>query len=105
MVLDEETQARLRAKRESLEAGVKALDGKRLWYQERYLQFPGIAHITTDDWGARVSFESEHWPEPLNLSGRWDVLIVGSDHLGAQYCGWSLDSECPYPELGISTQH
>jgi len=105
MVLDEETQARLKAKRESLEAGVKALDGKRLWFQERYLQFPGIAHITTDDWGARVSFESEHWPEPLNLSGRWDVLIVGSDHLGAQYCGWSLDSECPYPELGINSDH
>ena len=104
MVLDDETQEELKAARAVKEARVVAFDGKQLWYDERQLQFPGVAHITTDDWGVRVRFESEHWPEPFTLSGRWDVIIVHTDGIGAQYSGWSLGKECVWPELGINTK-
>jgi hypothetical protein len=60
-------------------------------------QLKGIANITTDDWGVQVTFVSENH-RPISLSGRWDFIICYADHLGAQYCGWSLDLECPYPE-------
>jgi hypothetical protein len=103
MVLSDETQAILHTRREALEATVQALGGQEIWYQEQHLQFPGIAHITTDDWGVRVRFESEHWHDSLTLSGRWDIIYVSSGHLGAQYCGWILCINCPYPELGINT--
>ena len=72
-------------------------NGQEMWYQEKRLQFKGIAHITTDEWGVVVRFVSED-RAPLSLSGRWDFIIAYKNHLGAQYAGWSLDFECPYPE-------
>ena len=96
-----EERAKLREIRDRLESHVSSFNGREMWYQERHLQFKGIAHITTDEWGVRVRFESENF-RTLTLSGRWDFLLAYSDSLGAVYCGWRLSFECPYPELGTS---
>ena len=99
--LGAEVRARLSEIRERLEAHVASFDGREIWYQERMLQFQGTAHITTDEWGVRVRFESENF-RTLTLSGRWDILLAYSDSLGAVYCGWRLSFECPDPELGTN---
>lgn len=99
--LGAEVRARLSEIRERLEAHVASFDGREMWYQERMLQFQGTAHITTDEWGVRVRFESENF-RTLTLSGRWDVIVSNSNGLRAQYCDWSLCFECPWPELGVS---
>ena len=99
--LGEGERARLSGIRERLEAHVVSFDGREMWYQERMLQFQGTAHITTDEWGVRVRFESENF-RTLTLSGRWDVIVSYSNGLRAQYCDWSLCFECPWPELGVS---
>ena len=99
--LGAEVRARLSEIRERLEANVASFDGREMWYQERMLQFQGTAHITTDEWGVRVRFESENF-RTLTLSGRWDVIVSYSNGLRAQYCDWSLCFECPWPELGVS---
>ena len=99
--LGEETRAKLSEIRRRLEPHLATFDGREMWYQERMLQFQGIAHIETDQWGVRVRFESENF-RTLTLSGRWDVLITYADSIGAQYCGWTLSVECPWPELGTS---
>ena len=96
-----EERAKLREIRDRLEPHVSSFNGREMWFQERHLQFKGIAHITTDEWGVRVRFESENF-RTLTLSGRWDFLLAYSDSLGAVYCGWRLSFECPYPELGTS---
>ena len=99
--LGAEERARLSGIKERLEAHVASFDGREMWYQERMLQFQGTAHITTDEWGVRVRFESDNF-RTLSLSGRWDFLLAYSDSLGAVYCGWRLSLECLYPELGAS---
>jgi hypothetical protein len=99
--LGAEERARLSEIKEKLEAHVTSFDGREMWYQERMLQFQGTAHITTDEWGVRVRFESENF-RTLTLSGRWDVIVSYSNGLRAQYCDWSLCFECPWPELGVS---
>ncbi len=96
-----EERARLKEIKERLEDQVASFDGREMWYQERLLQFQGTAHITTDEWGVRVRFESENF-RTLTLSGRWDVIVSYSNGLRAQYCDWSLCFECPWPELGVS---
>jgi len=70
---------------------------KKVWFQERDMQWRGLAKISTDEWGVRVRFESENH-RTLFLSGRWDVMLASPNYLGAQYCGWSITSECLYPE-------
>ena len=99
--LGAEERARLSGIKESLETHVASFDGREMWYQERLLQFQGTAHITTDEWGVRVRFESENF-RTLTLSGRWDVIVSYSNGLSALYCDWSLCLECPWPELGVS---
>ena len=99
--LGAEERARLREIKERLEDQVSSFDGREMWYQERLLQFQGTAHITTDEWGVRVRFESENF-RTLTLSGRWDVIVSYSNGLSALYCDWSLCFECPWPELGVS---
>ena len=99
--LGAEERARLKEIKERLEDQVSSFDGREMWYQERLLQFQGTAHITTDEWGVRVRFESENF-RTLTLSGRWDVIVSYCNGLRAQYCDWSLCFECPWPELGIS---
>ena len=96
----EEERAKLREIRQGLESHVTSFDGREMW-SERHLQFKGIAHITTDEWGVRVRFESDSF-RTLTLSGRWDILLAYSDSLGAVYCGWRLSLECLDPELGTS---
>jgi hypothetical protein len=96
-----EERARLSGIKERLETHVASFDGREMWYQERMLQFQGTAHITTDEWGVRVRFESANF-RTLTLSGRWDVIVSYSNGLSAQYCDWSLCLECPWPELGVS---
>ena len=96
-----EERARLKEIKQELEDHVASFDGREMWYQERMLQFQGTAHITTDEWGVRVRFESENF-RTLTLSGRWDVIVSYSNGLRAQYCDWSLCFECPWPELGVS---
>ena len=99
--LGAEERARLSEIKQRLESHVTSFDGREMWYQERMLQFQGIAHITTDEWGVRVRFVSENF-RTLTLSGRWDVIVSYSNGLRAQYCDWSLCFECPWPELGVS---
>ena len=99
--LGAEERARLKEIKERLEDQVASFDGREMWYQERLLQFQGTAHITTDEWGVRVRFESENF-RTLTLSGRWDVIVSYSNGLSALYCDWSLCFECPWPELGVS---
>ena len=99
--LSEETRAKLSEIRQKLEPHVRSFNGREMWYLERQLQFEGVAHITTDEWGVRVRFESDSF-RTLTLSGRWDFLLAYSDSLGAVYCGWRLSLECLYPELGTS---
>ena len=94
-------RARLKEIKQELEDHVASFDGRKMWYQERMLQFQGTAHITTDEWGVRVRFESENF-RTLTLTGRWDVIVSYSNGLRAQYCDWSLCFECPWPELGVS---
>ena len=99
--LSDETRTKLREIRQKLETHVTSFNGKKMWYQERLLQFEGTAHITTDEWGVRIRFVSENF-RTLTLSGRWDFLLAYSDSLGAVYCGWKLSLECLYPELGTN---
>ena len=99
--LGAEERERLKKIKQELEDHVASFDGREMWYQERMLQFQGTAHITTDEWGVRVRFESENF-RTLTLSGRWDVIVSHSNGLRAQYCDWSLCFECPWPELGVS---
>ena len=99
--LGAEERARLSGIKERIGAQVESFDGREMWYQERMLQFQGTAHITTDEWGVRVRFESANF-RTLTLSGRWDVIVSYSNGLRAQYCDWSLCLECPWPELGVS---
>ena len=99
--LGAEERARLSEIKERLEVNVASFDGREMWYQERMLQFQGTAHITTDEWGVRVRFESDNF-RTLTVSGRWDVIVWYSNGLRAQYCDWSLCLECPWPELGVS---
>ena len=75
---------------------------KKVWFQERDMQWRGLAKISTDEWGVRVRFESENH-RTLFLSGRWDVILASPNYLGAQYCGWSITSECLYPEWESAT--
>ena len=97
--LSEETRTRLSEIRRGLEPHIATFDGREMWYQERRVQFQGVAHITTDNWGVRIRFESDNF-RTLTLSGRWDVILAYSDSLGAQYCGWTLSLECLNPEFG-----
>ena len=100
--LSEETISILTQKRHELESHIiDSFDGKVMWFQERRLQFKGVPHITTDEWGVTIRFESENF-RSLSLSGRWDVIISRSSGLGAHYAGWTLSLDCPYPELGVS---
>lgn len=100
--LSEETISILTQKRHELESHIiDSFDGKVMWFQERRLQFKGVPHITTDEWGVTIRFQSENF-RTLSLSGRWDVIISRSSGLGAHYAGWTLSLDCPYPELGVS---
>ena len=96
-----EERAKLREIRDRLEPHVRSFNGREMWFQERRLQFKGIAHITTDEWGVRVRFESENF-RTLTLSGRWDIIVAHANGMRAQYCDWTLCIECPWPELGVS---
>ena len=75
---------------------------KKVWFQERDMQWRGLAKISTDEWGVRVRFESENH-RTLFLSGRWDVILASPNYLGAQYCGWTITPECLYPEWESAT--
>ena len=98
MDLNKDQKRLLKEKRNKLELHIlSTFDGKEMWYQEKRLQFKGIANITTDEWGVCINFKCEN-KKTFHLSGRWDVIIAYTNHIGAQYCGWSLDFQCPYPE-------
>ena len=100
--LSEETISILTEKRHQLESHIiGTFNGNEMWFQERRLQFKGVPHITTDEWGVTIRFNSESF-RTLSLSGRWDVIISRSSGLGAHYAGWTLSFDCPYPELGVS---
>lgn len=84
--------------RKKMEATIlRSFHMKEVWFQEGRMQWRGVAKISTDEWGVRVRFENENH-RTLFLSGRWDVIIASSNHLGALYCGWIISSECLYPE-------
>ena len=100
--LSEETIAHLSERRKELETHIlDTFNGKEMWFQERRLQFKGIPNITTNEWGVSIKFESENF-RTLSLSGRWDIIVSYRNGLGAQYAGWTVCFDCPYPEMGTS---
>ena len=96
-----EEEKKMEEKRNLFETLINSWDGSEMWYQERRIQFPGIVKITTDKWGVSVTIKSEHYRD-ISLSGRWDILFVGNQSLGAMYCGWTINKDIIHPELGIS---
>ena len=57
--LSEETISILTQKRHELESHIiDTFDGNEMWFQERRLQFKGVPHITTDEWGVSIRFLS-----------------------------------------------
>ena len=101
-VISNKLKAELLPKRKEFEQKVKEFDGQRMWYQEKYYQIPGICKIESNDWGIVVTITSEHRDKPLTVSGRWDVMVIHQNGIGAQYCGWSITSDRCYDELGIN---
>ncbi len=94
--LSKSVKNQLKDIREELEEHIlDAFDGKEMWFKEGVIQVNGVAHITTNEWGVIVNFVSEHC-ESFRVCGRWDIIIAYNNYLGAQYCGWSLDFECPF---------
>ena len=103
MTLSNDEKSRLKDIRDDLEAHIlDAFDDKVMWFHEGRLILHGIVNITTDEWGVVVNFASEQ-REPFNVSGRWDVIVAHNNYLGAQYCGWSLEFECPFGWNGVNT--
>ena len=74
-----------------------AFQGSKMWFHEKYLLFETTVNIETDAWGARITLSSIAHPT-FTISGRWDMINFGSDYIGCSMVGWSLYSECPYPE-------
>ena len=91
---------KIKEKREEFESLVQSWNGTEMWFQERMQQFPGIVEINTDDWGVKIIIISEYYRK-FSVSGRWDILSVWSSGMSALYCGWTLDKEMIWPELGI----
>ena len=93
-------EIKIKEKREEFESLVQSWNGTEMWFQERMQQFPGIVEITTDDWGVKITINSEYYRK-FSVSGRWDILSIRSTGMSALYCGWTLDKEMIWPELGI----
>jgi len=96
MKISKDEKRRLEDIREDLEAHIlDAFDGKIMWFLEGRVILNGIVKIITNEWGVVVNFASLQCEE-FTVSGRWDVIITSNNYLGAQYCGWSLEFECPF---------
>ena len=102
VIMKVETEIKLKEIRMRFEGLIQTWNNTEMWFQERWFQVPCVVEISIDDWGVRVSLKSEHLEEPFTVSGRWDILIVRESGMGAMYCGWTIDKEMIYPELGIS---
>ena len=98
--MEDENTTSLSKIRGDLENIAKSWDGKEVWFLERMLQFPGLVSVNTDDWGVSITIISEYYRK-FSVSGRWDILSVWSSGMSALYCGWKLDKEMIWPELGI----
>ena len=100
MIVRKNEEIKIREIREDFESLIQSWNGSEMWFQERMQQFPGIVEITTDDWGVRITIISEYYRK-FSVSSRWDVLRVWSSGMSALYCGWTLDKEMIWPELGV----
>ena len=94
-------EIKIKEKREEFESLVQSWNGTEMWFQERMQQFPGIVEITTDDWGVKITINSEYYRK-FKVSARWDVLRINDFTMSGLYCGWTLSKEMYYPELGIN---
>ena len=74
-----------------------AFQGSKMWFNEKYLLFETTVDIQTDAWGARITLSSIAHPT-FTVSGRWDFINFGLDYLSCSMAGWSLYTNCPYPE-------
>ena len=74
-----------------------AFQDTKMWFHEKNLLFETTVNIETDAWGARITLESIAHPT-FTISGRWDMIRFGTDYIGCARVGWSLYTECPYPE-------
>ena len=54
-------EIKIKEKREEFESLVQSWNGTEMWFQERMQQFPGIVEITTDDWGVKITINSEYY--------------------------------------------
>ena len=89
---------KLKAIREQKEQPLlDAFQGAKMWFHEKVPSLRNHVKIETDAWGVRITLDSIAHPT-FTISGRWDMIHFGSDYIGCSMVGWSLYSECPYPE-------
>ena len=89
---------KLKAIREQKEQPLlDAFQGAKMWYHDMYLLFETTINIETGTWGVRITLDSIAHPT-FAISERWDMIRFGSDYIAPSMVGWSLYSECPYPE-------
>ena len=100
MTVGKNEEMKIKEKKEEFESLIQSWDGSEMWFQERHLQFPGRVEVTTNDWGVSITIISEYFRK-LSVSGRWDILRVSESGMSALYCGWTLNKEVIWPELGI----
>jgi hypothetical protein len=75
---------------------VEKWNGKKCWYEEKHFRFYGIAHITADENGMWVRFETKDFYRDLQFGGTWPAVCVMKNYIRGNYAGWSL-SDKPRP--------
>ena len=100
--MDEKKEIELKEKKMRFEALIQSWNNTEMWLQESWLQIPGNVTIVTDDWGVVIKIDSEHYPREISLSGRWDILSIWETGMSAMYCGWTIDKQIIWPELGFN---
>ena len=99
--MEKELEVKLKEIRMRFDALIESWNGTEMWLKDSPFQIPGIVTIVTDDWGVVIKIDSEYYPREISVSGRWDILSIWDTGMSAMYCGWTIDKEMIWPELGI----
>ena len=79
-----------KTKQEKYEQKINQWNNTVMHYREGRLAFTGLVEISTDDWGVRVTMNSEDYEKPITLSGAWEIISVYEDGMNTAYVNWSL---------------
>ena len=79
-----------KAKQQKYEQKIKQWNNTVMHYREGRLAFTGLVEISTDDWGVRVTMNSEDYEKRITLSGAWEIVSVYEDGISTAYVNWSL---------------